>query len=70
MAYHRSGLLAESEQLSRNVLQANPRHVDSPHLLGVTRYQRGGYAAAVRQIDRAIQRTSVAVCFPRALGVR
>jgi protein O-GlcNAc transferase len=55
LAFHRAGLLPEAEQIYRRVLQAHPRHFDSVHLLGVIYFQRGEYAAAVRQIDDALQ---------------
>jgi protein O-GlcNAc transferase len=55
LSFHRAGLLPEAEQIYQRVLQADPRHFDSVHLLGVVYYQRGEYAAAVRQIDAALQ---------------
>jgi predicted O-linked N-acetylglucosamine transferase (SPINDLY family) len=55
VAFHRNGQLAQAEQLYRQVLQAQPRHFDGLHLLGVVRHQRGEYADAVRQIRAALK---------------
>jgi tetratricopeptide (TPR) repeat protein len=55
LAFHRAGLLAEAEQLYRRVLQAQPRHFDSLHMLGVIAHQRGEHARAVEQIDAALK---------------
>jgi len=45
----------EAEPLYRQVLQAQPSHFDSLHLLGVIHYQRGEHAEALRQIDGALK---------------
>ncbi len=55
LALHQAGRLTEAEPLYRQVLQAQPRHFDSLHLLGVIHYQRGEYQEAVRQIDTALR---------------
>jgi predicted O-linked N-acetylglucosamine transferase (SPINDLY family) len=55
LALHQAGRLAEAEPLYRQVLQADPRHFDSLHLLGVIHYQRGEYREAVRWIDAALK---------------
>jgi predicted O-linked N-acetylglucosamine transferase (SPINDLY family) len=54
VALHQAGRLAEAEPLYRQVLDAQPRHFDSLHLLGVIQYQRGDCHEAVRQIDLAL----------------
>jgi len=54
LALHQAGRLAEAEPLYRRVLQADPRHSDSLHLLGVINYQRGEYDQALRQISAAL----------------
>ena len=48
-------MLAEAEQLYRKILQVQPRHVDSLHLLGVAHHHRGAHEEAVRQIDLALK---------------
>ena len=54
MRLHQSGRLAEAEAAYRQVLEAEPRHADSLHLLGVTATQRGNHDEAVNLIGRAI----------------
>jgi predicted O-linked N-acetylglucosamine transferase (SPINDLY family) len=54
VACHQAGLLAEAEQLYRQILETHPRQFDCLNLLGVIQYQRGAYAEALRQLDRAI----------------
>jgi tetratricopeptide (TPR) repeat protein len=51
---HQAGRLAEAEQLYRQILVAQPNHSDSLHLLSVISYQRGDYAQALGQADRAL----------------
>jgi len=51
---HRAGQLAEAERTYRQILQNNPAHPDSLHLLGIIAHQRGDHANAVDLIRRAI----------------
>jgi tetratricopeptide (TPR) repeat protein len=51
---HRQHRMAEAEQLYRQVLSADPNHVDALHMLGVLAYQAGRPEAAVDLIGRAI----------------
>jgi tetratricopeptide (TPR) repeat protein len=55
MAYHRAAMLPEAEQHYRRVLDANPQHFDSAHLLGVILFQRGEFGKALQQIDAALR---------------
>ena len=55
LALHQAGRLTEAEPLYRKVLQAQPRHFDSLHLLGVIHYQRGEHQAAVRQTSGPVR---------------
>ena len=55
LAFHQAGRLTEAEQIYRQILQAQPKHFDSMHLLGVITAQRGNQAEAVRQIDAALE---------------
>src|SRR5947209_13554765 len=55
LAFHQADRLAEAEQLYRIILQAQPEHFDSLHLLGVIHSQRGEHTEAVRQIDVALK---------------
>jgi protein O-GlcNAc transferase len=54
VALHQAGRLLEAEPLYRRVLEAQPRHFDSLHLLGVIHYQQRQYREAVRLIDAAL----------------
>jgi protein O-GlcNAc transferase len=54
VACHRMGELAQAEQLYRQILQAQPRHFDGLHLLGIVHHQRGEYREAVRRIGAAL----------------
>ncbi len=49
-----AGRLAEAEQLCRQILAVDARHVDSLHLLGLIALQTGRHAAAIDLIGQAI----------------
>src|ERR1700730_3436490 len=55
LALHRAGRLAEAEQICCQILQAQPKHFDCLHLLGIIYFQRGEHAEAVRQFDIAVE---------------
>ena len=54
LALHQAGRLAEAERVYREILEAEPRHFDALHFLGVAAYQQGRNAEAVDFISRAI----------------
>ena len=54
-AAHQAGDLALAQRLYREILAAEPAHVDALHLLGVAELQQGRAAAALELIDRALQ---------------
>ena len=54
LAYHRSGDLARAEALYRQVLQADPAHVEALHLLGILAYQTRNYQNAVALLGQVI----------------
>src|SRR3984885_9870488 len=56
LALHQAGRLADAEKIYYQVLEIQPDHFDSLHLLGVILYQRGNHAQAVRQIDVALKK--------------
>ena len=56
LALHQAGRLVDAEKIYYQVLEMQPDHFDSLHLLGVTFHQRGNHAAAVRQMDSALKR--------------
>ena len=55
MQYHQAGNLQQAEQLYRQVLQAEPRHVAALHLLGVLAFQAGHGDAGVSYIREALR---------------
>ena len=54
---HEAGRLAEAETLYRQILSANPGHLDALHMLGVIAYQVGRNDAAVDLIGRVVARS-------------
>ncbi|MGA3346699.1 MAG: tetratricopeptide repeat protein [Terracidiphilus sp.] len=52
--FHRRGQLAEAEQIYRRVLDLDPHHSDSLHLLGVLAHQVGRDEVAIELIRKAI----------------
>jgi len=57
--FHRAGRLKEAEASYREVLNAQPEHFDSLHLLGVIEKQKGNDAEAVRLIEAALKSNRV-----------
>jgi Flp pilus assembly protein TadD len=69
LRHHQSGNLAEAEQLYRQILTVEPRHVNALHLLGLIAHQFGQTDEAIRCISDALR---LAPYFPEAhnnLGV-
>ncbi|MGP0066295.1 MAG: tetratricopeptide repeat protein [Isosphaeraceae bacterium] len=52
--HHQSGRLEAAEQLYRHILQLDPTHADSWHMLGVIYAQTGNQPIAVEYIARAL----------------
>lgn len=65
---HQSGRLAEAERLYRQILQAEPRHWDALHMLGVLAMQFGQHQAAVQLITQAIAGNGRVPAFHNNLG--
>jgi len=55
LQYHQSGQLQKAEEIYRKILEINPDHSDSLHLLGVIANQAGNNDMAVKLIGRAIE---------------
>ncbi len=66
--HHRAGRLADAERLYRQILQADARHADALHLLGVLAHQLGRPDAAVELIGKAIVQTGTIPAFHNNLG--
>jgi tetratricopeptide (TPR) repeat protein len=54
LEHHQRGQLPQAEALYRQLLQAQPRHADALHLLGVIALQQGRFEAAVDLIQQAL----------------
>lgn len=54
VAMHRSGQYAQAEQLYRQVVAANPQHVECLHLLGLLLHQRGQHEPGIRLMHEAL----------------
>jgi tetratricopeptide (TPR) repeat protein len=54
IAFHQRGQLAEAERIYRQILELDPHHADSLHLLGVMAHQVGRDEIAVGLIRKAI----------------
>jgi tetratricopeptide (TPR) repeat protein len=63
LEHHQAGRLAEAERRYYQILQRDPRHADSLHLLGVLAYQRGDSAQAVDRITAALKINSNAAAY-------
>ncbi len=63
LQHHRAGRLAEAERGYRAILQLEPEHADSLHLLGVIALQAGNLEVALALVERAAAlRPDAAVC--------
>ena len=51
---HQTGRLPEAERIYRRILQADPRHPDALHLLGLIAHQIGQYDKALDYIGQAV----------------
>jgi len=55
LALHQSGQLAQAKSLYQQVLQAQPRHADTLHLLGMLARQSGKLVQALELIGKSIE---------------
>ena len=68
MAHHQAGRLADAEALYRQILQADPNHGNTLHLLGFLLHQQGQHELAVEHIQRAIKQVGPQPVFYHNLG--
>jgi tetratricopeptide (TPR) repeat protein len=69
LRHHQAGALPQAEALYRQILQADPGHADSLHLLGVLAHQTGHHGPAAALIRDAIARAPWAAVYHSNLGV-
>ena len=55
LQHHREGRLAEAEQGYRSILDADPAHADSLHLLGIIGLQTGHLEPALNLVQKAVE---------------
>ena len=65
---HTAGKLREAEAMYRQILEADPRHADALHLLGLVAHQSGQHGAAQECISRAISLRGDRPAFHSNLG--
>ena len=68
LTHHRSGRLAEAEQIYRRILAAHPWHADCLHLLGMIAYEAGDLETAANLIRQAISIHASGVSYYVNLG--
>ena len=52
--HHQSGKFEQAKKKYQEILDMNPQHADSSHLLGLVEYQHGNYMKAVECIQKAV----------------
>jgi protein O-GlcNAc transferase len=66
---HQAGNLPQAERLYQQILQADPCHADSHHLLGIVAYQTGRFDAAIASIRQALALNPGAAPYHSNLGL-
>ncbi|KAA0592588.1 MULTISPECIES: tetratricopeptide repeat protein [Azospirillum] len=69
LRHHQAGALDAAEPLYRRVLEAQPRHADALHLLGVLNHQRNNNLQAIVFIDKAIEMAPEVADYHANLGI-
>src|SRR5262249_22699435 len=69
LRHHESGRLAQAEQVYQQILEADPQHADSHHLLGVLAYQMGHFEVALRSIHHALKLNNSNAAYFSNLGL-
>jgi protein O-GlcNAc transferase len=68
LRHHQAGRLPEAERLYGQILEADPRHADALHFLGVIAHQLGRNDVAVQLIGKAIAQRDTVPAFHNNLG--
>jgi tetratricopeptide (TPR) repeat protein len=69
LQYHQAGNLRQAEQVYGQILQMDPRHADSHHMLGAVAYQQGLHNQAVVFFRRALELNPSAAHYHYNLGM-
>ena len=69
IASHRAGRLGEAERLYRKILELDPAHAASLHLLGMVAFQTGHGEAALELIRKAIVSNGADAAYYTDLGI-
>ena len=68
IGHHQAGRRQAAEQIYRQILAVDPRHVDAIHLLGVMAHEAGQHEVAIEYIRQAIRLNETECLFHRNLG--
>jgi protein O-GlcNAc transferase len=63
LRHHQQGRLSEAESIYRAILEVDPEHADSLHLLGVLAMQAGEFTVALDRIQHAIRLRPMAAAY-------
>jgi Flp pilus assembly protein TadD len=69
LRHHQAGELDQARELYERVLEADPRHAQARHLLGVIAHQAGRHDAAIAHIEQAIALDAGNAGFHNNLGL-
>ncbi|MBI3838864.1 MAG: tetratricopeptide repeat protein [Planctomycetia bacterium] len=67
-AHHQRGELAQAQRIYRQILEADPKHADAWHLLGVAAHQSGRHVEAIGSISKAIALNGSIAAYHNHLG--
>ena len=69
LAHQQAGRLDDAERIYRRILQADPRHADALHFLGILNHERGNGKLALVLIRQAIAQRPSVPAFHNSLGM-
>jgi tetratricopeptide (TPR) repeat protein len=68
LSHHQAGRLSQAQRIYERILEAEPRHADALHLLGVAAHQSGAHRRAVDLISEALAAAPENAVFLSNLG--